>query len=416
MRIVSAMMSALVAATAFLSVPIAAQKAAPPKKVSLVEALPGVRSELDVDSQGRLSGPGATLLKEAISAARFIAVGEDHFTHEIPLFVSALCDLTAPDLAALALEVGPRSLKLLEPGLAAPDREQRMKRVFANHPNAVAFLDSRDDNAMAAHCQKTSRNRAFRLIGADQEFVNAPSFLLDRILVTRLSPVARRAMIELKKRNHEAEARTRATGDPSQLFLFSADDKAWADAEKALVQGGNPEARGILADLRESHSIYALNSSPTPAMSNERRARLLKRNLVAGLPERGKVILKFGDWHLYKGFNPLKQRDLGNFVAEYADMRGERSLHILVLGAKGTHAAFAGFAKPPVHAPFVMSDDKDYHWFKAAVGAQLSSGWTLYDLRALRFRSLDMDADWTRTVYGYDLMIVIPELTPSEAF
>lgn len=57
-----------------------------------------------------------------------------------------------------------------------------------------------------------------------------------------------------------------------------------------------------------------------------------------------RVLLKFGDWHVYKGINPLRQRDLGNFVAELADGRNGASLHILVLGAKGTHALYAGYA------------------------------------------------------------------------
>jgi len=97
-------------------------------------------------------------------------------------------------------------------------------------------------------------------------------------------------------------------------------------------------------------------------------------------------------------------------------MHGERSLHILVLGAKGIHAAFTGFARPLSPQQFVMSDDRDYRWFKAAADAQVAGSWTLFDLRALRFRRLDMDTDWRRVVDGYDLMIVIPELTPARSF
>jgi len=93
-----------------------------------------------------------------------------------------------------------------------------------------------------------------------------------------------------------------------------------------------------------------------------------------------------------------------------------------VLGVRGTHAAFAGYAKPLSHDRFVMTDDPDYKWLEAAVGELLapepgSSGQTLtlFDLRMLRFRGIDLSPEWERVVYGYDLFVLIPELTPGSA-
>jgi len=54
---------------------------------------------------GALSGTGATLLNDAIRPARFVMLGEDHFTREIPPLAEALCDIIHPD--AYAVEVGP---------------------------------------------------------------------------------------------------------------------------------------------------------------------------------------------------------------------------------------------------------------------------------------------------------------------
>jgi len=131
------------------------------------------------------------------------------------------------------------------------------------------------------------------------------------------------------------------------------------------------------------------------------------------------VLFKFGDDHLGKGFNVLHQRDLGNFVAELADGEGTQSLHILVLGARGTHALFQGYAKPLGHQPFVMADDPEYKWIAPAV-ADLLQGQgsaaqtlTLFDLRKLRFRGINFSPDWERIVYGYDLFVLIPALTPA---
>jgi hypothetical protein len=51
---------------------------------------------------------------------------------------------------------------------------------------------------------------------------------------------------------------------------------------------------------------------------------------------------------------------------------------------------------------------------KPVIGAQKAGSWTLYDLRKLRFKHLDLTADWERVVYGYDLLVIIPELTPAK--
>ena len=47
-------------------------------------------------------------------------------------------------------------------------------------------------------------------------------------------------------------------------------------------------------------------------------------------------------------------------------------------------------------------------------GNQVASGWTLYDLRKLRFHHMgNVSADLQRMIDGYDLLVIIPELTPA---
>ena len=75
---------------------------------------------------------------------------------------------------------------------------------------------------------------------------------------------------------------------------------------------------------------------------------------------------------------------------------------------------YAGYDRPLTQQPFAMEKDEDYHWIKAAIDAQKAGGWTLFDLRQLRFKHLEMSEDWERVVYGYDLMVMIPEISPAE--
>jgi hypothetical protein len=60
-----------------------------------------------------------------------------------------------------------------------------------------------------------------------------------------------------------------------------------------------------------------------------------------------------------------------------------------------------------------MDQDDDYKWIKPAMDARKPGAWTLYDLRMLRFKHLDLGSDWERLIYGYDLLVIIPELTPA---
>ena len=68
--------------------------------------------------------------------------------------------------------------------------------------------------------------------------------------------------------------------------------------------------------------------------------------------------------------------------------------------------------------PFVLSDDPDYKWLAPAVADMLPQGpggagttLTLFDLRQLRYRGLDLSREWEHAIYSYDICILMPELT-----
>ena len=63
-----------------------------------------------------------------------------------------------------------------------------------------------------------------------------------------------------------------------------------------------------------------------------------------------------------------------------------------------------------------MDEDSDYRWLKPAIDHQVPNAWTLYDLRSLRLQKLGaVDPDMKRLIYGYDLLVIVPELTPANA-
>jgi len=370
---------------------------------------------------GKFAGGAAPVLEGAIANAQYVLIGEDHITREIPQFTTAVCDLMGPQgLSAMAVEIGPQVAEFVSASFGKPDRLARTTALIHQYPNSIAFMDVGQENDLAAHCAEVAHNRHFHLWGLDQEFVGSAGWLLDQILATHPGPAATAAITRLKSEEQQDAARAKETGDPSKLFLFAASDSELAEATAVLQREGNATANTLFRELVESHEIYLKNMQGSPD-SNSQRAQLLKANFRLDM-ERAtagdrsqKVLVKFGDWHLYKGFNPLHQRDLGNYVAEMADGQGSSSLHICVLGAKGTHRLFAGYDQPTKLEKFVMEEDPDYLWLKPAIDNQIAEAWTLYDLRKLRFAKMGpVDPGMERMIYGYDLLVIVPELTPAD--
>jgi hypothetical protein len=391
-----------------------------PQPPAFEQKLREARYDLRLEN-GKFVGNAAPVIESAIANAQYVLIGEDHITREIPQFTTAVCDLMAPQgLSAMAVEVGPQAAEFVSNSFGRPDRLARMAALIHQYPNSVAFMDVQQENDLAAHCAEVSHNSHFHLWGLDQEFVGSAGWLLDQILATHPGPAATAAITRLKNEEQQDAAQAKATGDPSKLFLFAASDSELAETTTALQREGNAAANSLLSELVESREIYLKNMQGSPE-SNSQRARLLKTNFQHDLEKAAagdrpqKVLVKFGDWHLYKGLNPLHQRDLGNYIAEIADGQGSSSLHICILGAKGTHRLFAGYDQPTRLEKFVMDEDPDYRWLKPAIDNQVPNVWTLYDLRKLRFAKFaTLDPGMEKLIYGYDLLVIVPELTPAD--
>lgn len=408
---------------ALLALPVvtAALAAQTAHKPTLDEALIAARAPIFL-VDGKFSGAGGEVLTQAVAESKFVLLGEDHLTREIPEFAGALCDEMHPD--AYAVEAGPEAAGFVNGLLKSPDRIARMAARGKAHANNMAFLDVREENDIAAHCAAASRNRHFQLWGLDQEFIGSAGTLLEAMKATQPGPLARAAITAAQAKEAAADQAVRSSGNPGLLFLLTSTDADVKALEDGIKADGTAATQRLLREFTVSRRIYQLNAEGSPD-SNRMRAELLKQHLLEDYSKAklqsadARVLFKFGDDHLGKGFNILHQRDLGNFVAELADGEGTRALHILVLGAHGTHAVFSGYAKPLGHQPFVMTDDPEYKWLAPAVADLLPpqpslSGktLTLFDLRTLRFRGIELPPEWERIVYSYDLFVLMPELTP----
>ncbi|HEX8486685.1 hypothetical protein [Sphingomonas sp.] len=375
------------------------------------------RTTLQVDESG-LHGPGAAVIAAAVEQARYVLLGEDHLSREIPRFTVGMCRIMAPGgLRALAVETGPEAAVVVNSNLRRPDRATRIAAFAQKYPDAMAFLNGRDESDMASECARLA-GPGFEIWGLDQEFFGSAGYLLEQMLAAHPGPNARAAIERLVALDRSMSAAAVASGSPGDLFIYKVTDRQIAEASGLIARDGGVRGKALFAALVETRSIY-LGQNTDGYASNGQRARLMKRNLVGHLtasPSPARVLFKFGDVHMAKGINGLGQRDLGNFAAERAEGDGASSVHIAVYGAKGVHALYGGVGRQVRHEPFVLTDDADYAWLKDALATRPGEGqgWVLIDLRALRTKpAQDMPAPWRKVAQRYDLLVIAPDLTPS---
>lgn len=403
----------LLAAFGALATSTVAQEATPSPFASRLAA---AIAPLEVNPNG-LSGTGALVLSEAVAASRYVMIGESHMSREIPAFTTQVCRLMAPTgLTAMAIETGPEAALVVGSAMRSQDRETRIADFMRKHPDAVAFFDGRDEVRMTGDCAAAAGPN-FQLWGLDQEFLGSAGHLLQEMLAAKPGPRAKAALSGLAAQDQKATAAALASGSPGDLFLLSVKKDDLDQAATAVAQDGGARARYLFGLLTETHAIYQAQQV-RQGDPNGRRARLMKRTLAAQLAEnpRARVLMKFGAYHGYKSINPLNQRDLGAYVAERADGEGVTALHIMVLGAKGSEAGYAGVGRPATVRSFDMMDKKGPDWRKdvaLAKPADAAPGsWMLVDLRTLRTRDLvSAPQEWRDLVLGYDIAILAPTLT-----
>ncbi|MGH9616494.1 MAG: hypothetical protein ACRD28_07100 [Acidobacteriaceae bacterium] len=409
---------------AFLVLSLGAATAQTPSTLlvgSLPQHLDAARFGLRVDN-GVLSGTGASVLAEAIARSHYILIGEDHLTREVPQFTTAICNLAAKQgLTGLAMEVSPEAATFMMRSLNFPDRWQQMVALTKADPDSIAFLDSRQENDMVAHCVEASHNPSFHLWGLDQNFIGSAGWLIDMMLAAHPGPGAKVALLRLKADEQRDAAAARANADVSALFLMSEKgDAEIKEAQPAIEHDGGTEVKTMFGHLATSYHTYREHDENWEH-ADVQRAKLLKinfRNAMNQIPpseKSGKIIVKFGEWHLYKGVNSLHDLNLGNYIAETAEMEGQKSLYICVLGAGGKVSKFTKYGQPYHIEEDPAVHDPMYRWMAPFKAAQLPGQWTLYDLRALRYKSLGpLDSEVRRILDGYDFLIIVPKFTPAQ--
>lgn len=374
-------------------------------------------------SGGRLDGRGGRLLVEEGKDARFFLVGEEHAVAQTPAIVQALLsELRPAGYNTFAIEVSPLQGERLDALARGPRASERLDSLMASWFSAVPFYTLAEERSLLSSAMTAQGSLpAMRIWGLDYD-VSADRLFL-RELET-LAPASGRAAVQRARELADsgfAVMRRPGRPDPSKLFAWSAPDSIFTALRAAL--GSKPSARGsaIIAMLERTARINRLFLSGRGYESNLMRSAYMRENFskhFAAADRNGltpRVLFKFGGSHMMRGWNYTHTLDIGTAATIIAESRGERSFNVLILGGPGSKSTRMNIMSLQYDGQGDAEvDDSNVAWLRPAVA---DSGWSLFDMRAVRLEYLrrhnqTLTPVQDRFLHAYDAIVVMRGSTP----
>ena len=163
--------------------------------------------------------------------------------------------------------------------------------------------------------------------------------------------------------------------------------------------------------MKRSVSIYK-------QQNHKERIRLILHQLMKDYPKwkDSRNLFKYGANHMARGESFLGNFDIGNVVANITESNYEESFHIMIVGESGELGSiFKSFPSNPVDTEngFYLS------YLKLFFDITEGNDWHLFNLAPLRKMvergKLQIDnLNLLRTIKGFDILVVIPEVTPAK--
>ncbi|HEY0159007.1 MAG TPA: hypothetical protein VGF28_17105 [Thermoanaerobaculia bacterium] len=365
--------------------------------------------------EGKLSGPGADLLRKELATTQFFLLGEEHATAEIARFATALLPAAWNEgYRHLAVEVGPFST-------AQVGSYESIEAYLKRYPWSLPFLSWKEEAELYAAATKLGAT----IWGIDQEFILSATPHLERLVALAKDDAARAAAAKLLERSRAGDAEMLKTKSPATVFMFAAKAEDLAALRATFT---DPEALRLIDALEESRDIYTLGMT-NGWQSNDRRAVMMKRLFaeryraaVAKGEATPKVFVKLGATHTMRGRSMVGIYDLGNMIPELAAANGTRSFQIMVVPRGGFVNAHRPFSPNADDKRAAYDPAKDLPFdAKPLFDAVTGTEWSLFDLRPLRVQlhrgKLEpLEPRFRNVLWGYDAILVIPEVTPATLF
>ena len=400
-------------------------------KPDLIEELSKTKRTLKIENE-RFIGDGLDFLVREAKGSQFFLIGEDHGIADMPKFTELLFIHLNRDAGyqTFATETGPLTAAYLEKMARNPRAGGIIADFNKKYPFGIPFYYWREEADMAESIVKGAFSKQTILWGLDQEFFASPPFHLKRLVEIAPSKNAKAVANEYYTTVKDEFSRIVKEKNPGLAFLSSAKKEDFDKLEAAFMTGP-PEAKTILAELRESSDIYQKNMTGQNYESNLQRSRLMKRHFMSYYIEAlrlrrspPKVLFKFGANHMRRGRNGTNVHDIGNFVAELAASNGSESFHLFVLPISGTQNSYVPFLENLADKQKKIEAGENYSMFDARPFAEIAGEgkeWIVVDLRPLRpliqNRKLkDLPRGIADLIWAYDAILIMPTVRAATLF
>lgn len=350
------------------------------------------------------SGPGWKRLRAAAQKSQFVLVGEEHGLAQIPAFTAALAQVFNP--TAFVAEIDPYVAQALTQLAAQPGLPVAYERQY---PEALCFYDLQEEFELA----RRLRSQQVRLVGIDQVYGSTAAPFYQQLAGLVKSPATKAYLLRQARRYQQQQLAFERAGQDE--WVMEKQLPATVDSLLMLTKTESPAARRMAQDYAASYAIYK-------SQSHQQRLNLMKRNLLQEFPAdkpAPRLLFKLGANHTARGLSPAsfgEFYDVGNLVQNLADIQGQQSLHVCIIGRRGTQATGTNVYFPAKNITSYTAADKEK--YQIFLNQATGPDWFVVDLRPAR-RAITAgqlqvrDVSLQRTILGYDYLLVIPETTAS---
>lgn len=351
--------------------------------------------------QGRsFSGAGWDKILTQAKTSPDVLIGEDHFTNETPYFTAAIASEIRFD--NFFCEIDPFTARILQDKIKglSPAALQKFVNEFGD---TFSFYAYNPEFELLKELTKANT----KIQGTDQILL-----IGDRLICNELKKSTKSTRAKALYQSIENNSKLYFENflkDQSKPFYLLTDD-----FDKKLT-----ELSGLKLSKKEQEIITALRLTVKiyKSDSHHLRIQLMKNQLMSKLSEwqKKKNLFKYGANHLPKGESLIKIYDTGNLVNNIVDSEFSSSLHLMILGMKGTQASrFRGFPDEKIDEQSSILKS-----LKPLLSPVEGEQWHCLDLVAIRKGIQEGKIDvknvtLSRIIKGYDLLVVVPTVSASK--
>ena len=385
---------------------------------SKVEELLSANTFPIVLDDAAIAGPGADLIWRLAQDAQFVALGEEHNNFHIPAISTAIFAQLHElyGFGYFMTEQDPVMMELMSRPPVRGDIEQ-INNLARRYPMGVTFNSDQELEMLAAIGGLAGPDMDI-IWGCDQ--AAGVTHTLDQLALEVEGEELRAYVLE---RRDVAAAAERARNFKTGHFISAADPEWFAELKEVINPEPGSRAAWLLDVLINGNTVFGFykrgEKGLIPGYYENNRYReehlkdlcLDKYRQAERFDEYPKSLMKFGSWHLYQGLSPTRIHTIGDFFANVARFNGFEFLSINFVSLPEDPAASMqkiGYAWPFIEhldpAEFAVVDLRPFRHYRNRRMLEESAGESWATAH---------QEDFSRLVYGYDLLFFVGSTKPA---